>query len=98
LLRSPIPLLGKSVYVVFVHAASLIGSRDTVEEYLAYRMFPLSTSFFFGEIADWGGGGGTPVSKVTLPLPEFPLAKFQGESDDHFWVRVELWPRSRAWH
>jgi hypothetical protein len=63
LLRSPIPLLGKSVYVVFVHAASLIGSRDTVEEYLAYRMFPLSASFFFGEIADWGGGGGHQFQK-----------------------------------
>jgi hypothetical protein len=27
---------------------------------------------------------------VTLPLPEFPLAKFQGECNDHFQARVEL--------
>jgi hypothetical protein len=49
-------------------------------------MFPLSANFIFAQIAN----GETPVLKVTLPLPEFPLAKLQGESDDHFLVRVEL--------
>jgi hypothetical protein len=34
--------------------------------------------------------GETPMSKVTLPLLEFALAKLQGESNDHFLVRVEL--------
>jgi hypothetical protein len=29
----------------FLHALSLIGDRDTVEEYLACEMFPLSASF-----------------------------------------------------
>jgi hypothetical protein len=54
---------------------SLIGSQDMVEEYLAYEMFPFSASFSFGEIAD----GETPVSKVTVPLPNFPLTKLQGK-------------------
>jgi hypothetical protein len=48
--------------VSFVHAASLIGGREAVAEYLACRMFPLSTNFGFGEIAD----GETPASKVKL--------------------------------
>jgi hypothetical protein len=30
------------------------------------------------------------VSKVVVPLPEFPLGRFEGESNDHFLVRVEL--------
>jgi hypothetical protein len=49
-------------------------------------MLPLLTSFSFTKIVD----GETMVSKVTLPLPEFSLAKLQGESNDHFLVRVEL--------
>jgi hypothetical protein len=57
-----------------------------VEEYLACGMFPLSAGFGFREIAD----GETPVSKIVLLLPDFPLTKFQGESDDHFQARVEL--------
>jgi hypothetical protein len=56
----------------FVHATSLIGGRDTVEEYLAYEMFPLLASFGFDEIAD----GETSVSNITLLLPEFSLTKF----------------------
>jgi hypothetical protein len=40
-------------------------------------MFPLSADFGFSEIVD----GETPASKVTLPLPEFPLSKFQGNND-----------------
>jgi hypothetical protein len=55
-----------------------------IEEYLACGLFPASIGF--SEITD----GETLASKVTLPLPEFPLTKFRGESDDHFRVRVEL--------
>jgi hypothetical protein len=43
-------------------------------------------SFSFGGIAE----GETSISKVTLPLPEFPLAKLQGESNYRFLARVEL--------
>jgi hypothetical protein len=34
--------------------------------------------------------GETLVSKVVVALPEFPLARFEGESNYHFLVRVEL--------
>jgi hypothetical protein len=72
--------------LAFIGAMGLIGGREAVEEYLAYGMLLLSASISFAEIVD----GETPVSNVTLPLPEFPLAKLQGESNDHFLARVEL--------
>jgi hypothetical protein len=49
-------------------------------------MILLSVNFGFTKIVD----GETLVSKVLLPLPLFPLAMLQGESNDHFLVRVEL--------
>jgi hypothetical protein len=72
--------------VAFVQAMGLIGGRDTVKEYLACGLFPLSAWFSFGKIID----GEMPVSKVALPLPEFLLAKLQGETNDHFQERVDL--------
>jgi hypothetical protein len=42
--------------------------------------------FGFGEIAE----GKTPVSKLTVPLPEFHAAKAKGESDAQILARVEL--------
>jgi hypothetical protein len=72
--------------LAFVCVAGVIGGRDAVEEYLACKMFPLSASFGFEQVVD----GESPVSKVTMPLPEFPLTNLQGESDAHFLVRVEL--------
>jgi hypothetical protein len=72
--------------VVFVCATSFIGGRDVVEEYLACGLFLLSLRFGFGEIED----GETPMSKITLPLPEFPTARLPGETTDRFLVRVEL--------
>jgi hypothetical protein len=72
--------------LTFVHVTSLVDGQDTVEEYLACGMFLLWAGFGFTEIAD----GDTPVSEVTLPLPQFHLAKLQGEGDAHFLERVEL--------
>jgi hypothetical protein len=66
--------------VAFVRATSLIGGQNAVKEYLACGLFLLLVSFSLGEIAD----GEVRVSKITVPLPEFPLTKFQGESNDHF--------------
>jgi hypothetical protein len=73
--------------IIFVRAMGLIGGREAVEEYLAFGMFPLSANFDFIGIVD----GETPVSKIVVPLPEFPLARLEGESNDHFFLeRVEL--------
>jgi hypothetical protein len=40
--------------IAFVCATNLIGGRDVVEEYLAFGMFPLPSSFGFGEISEGG--------------------------------------------
>jgi hypothetical protein len=68
--------------VAFICATGFISGQDAVEEYLACRMFPLSASQKLQ--------GEMPILKVTLPLPEFPLAKLLGMSNDHFLVMVEL--------
>jgi hypothetical protein len=39
-----------------------------------------------GEIED----GETLASKITLPLPDFCVARHSEETNDHFWVRVDL--------
>jgi hypothetical protein len=43
-------------------------------------------SFGLGDIVD----GDTPMSKLTLPLSEFPVARLPKETNDGFRVRVEL--------
>jgi hypothetical protein len=70
----------------FFYATRSIGGWDATEEYMAWRLFPLLDSFGLREIED----GERPVSKITLPLPEFPVARFPEETDDHFRARVEL--------
>jgi hypothetical protein len=53
--------------VAFVKAASAIGGRDAVEEYLACGLYPLSASISFEGVTE----GVTPVLWVKLPLPKF---------------------------
>jgi hypothetical protein len=77
---------GEAGDVAFVKDTCTIGSRDTMEEYMACRLFPLSVSFNLGEIAD----GETSVLKLAIPMPEFPVARRPEETNDGFRVRVEL--------
>jgi hypothetical protein len=72
--------------VAFVKATHSIGGQDTVEEYMACRLFPLLASFSLGEVSD----GAAPDSRLSLPLLEFPVAKVMDETDDRFHMRVEL--------
>jgi hypothetical protein len=72
--------------VAFVKATHTIGGRDAVEEYMACGLSPLSANFNLGEIAE----GETPVSKLLVPLPEFPVARHPEDTNDGFWARVEL--------
>jgi hypothetical protein len=57
-----------------------------VEEYMACGMLPLSINFGFAKVVD----GETSMSKVNAPLPEFPLARAEGENNDRLLERVEL--------
>jgi hypothetical protein len=72
--------------VAFIKATRAIRGRDAVEEFMACELFPLSASFELGEISE----GETPVLKLTVPLPEFPIARRPGEKIDVFWPRVEI--------
>jgi hypothetical protein len=70
----------------FVKVTHTIDGQDAVEEYVSCRLFPSSVSFDLGEIAD----GETPVSKLTVPMLEFPIARCAEETNDGFQARVEL--------
>jgi hypothetical protein len=52
---------------------------------MACSLFPLSVSFDLGETVD----GEVPMSKLALPSPNFLIARFREETDDHFFVKVE---------
>jgi hypothetical protein len=69
--------------VAFVKATHTIDGRDVVEEYMAYRLFPLSTNFNLGKIVK----GKTPVSKLSVPLLEFPVTRRLEEMNDGFRAR-----------
>jgi hypothetical protein len=71
--------------MAFVKVTCAIGGRDAVEEYMACGLFPLSGSFNLGEIFE----GKMLVSKLTVPLPEFPIARRPDEMNNGFRVRVE---------
>jgi hypothetical protein len=49
--------------LAFIEASSIIGGHDTVEEFLAYGMWPLSKKIGF-EVETKG----TPLSKVVVPM------------------------------
>jgi hypothetical protein len=72
--------------VALIKAARTSGGRDTVEKYMACGIFPLSASFNLGEIADRE----TLVSKLAVPLQEFPVARCLKEANHGFRVKVEL--------
>jgi hypothetical protein len=69
--------------VAFVKATHTIDGRDVVEEYMPYRLFPLSTNFNLGKIVK----GKTPVSKLSVPLLEFPVTRRLEEMNDGFRAR-----------
>jgi hypothetical protein len=66
--------------LAFVKATWTIGGQDTVEEYMACELSPLSVSFDLGVILERE----TPVSKLMVPLPEFPISRCPDETNDGF--------------
>jgi hypothetical protein len=69
----------------FVWASQNIGGRDVVEEFLSCGVWPLSAGVDFEHVkVDF-----TPVSRLKISLPNFPL-RHEGEEDGAwFLVRVE---------
>jgi hypothetical protein len=70
----------------FVRATTTIGGQDTVEEFIAYKMFPLASGFGFKDVPV----GTTPVSKVQTLLPLFPVEPVSAEAASHVWRRWKL--------
>jgi hypothetical protein len=56
-------------YTTFVQATTTIGGRDTVEEFVAYKIFPLASCFNFKDVTV----DATPMSKIQTVLPLFPV-------------------------
>jgi hypothetical protein len=69
-------------YDVFVWASRNIGGRDTMEEFVSCGVWPLATDVSF----EHGKVGLTPISKLKVPLPRFPLSH---KDDTGFLARVE---------
>jgi hypothetical protein len=57
-----------------------------MEEYMACGLFLLLESFKLGVVVDRE----TPVSKLSVAMMDFPVARLLGGTNDHFWARVEL--------
>jgi hypothetical protein len=67
----------------FVWASKFIGGRDAKEVFLACSVSSLDAGVSFDQVSV----GGTPVSKLMVPLPKFVAAR---KDDIKFLVRVEL--------
>jgi hypothetical protein len=72
--------------VAFLKATRVTGDQNIVGDFMACELFPLSMSFNLGEISE----GETPVSKLTVALPKFPITRCLDETIDGFRARVEI--------
>jgi hypothetical protein len=71
-------------FVAFIEATSLIGGRDTVEEFLASGLWPLGQQFGF-EVETKE----SPLSKVSVLMPQITTAIRQREFEATFVVWIE---------
>jgi hypothetical protein len=71
--------------IVFVRATATIRGHDTIEEYVACKMYPLAVGFGFKSVPL----GATLVSKVETPLPLFAVGNVAAEHVDHVLVEIE---------
>jgi hypothetical protein len=71
--------------VAFVREPSTIGGRDTVEEFVVCKMYPLASSFGF-KVKTLGS---TPVSKVCTLLPVFSVEMVSAENASRVLAEAE---------
>jgi hypothetical protein len=72
--------------VAFVRAITTIGGRDTVEEFVACKMFPLTSGFGFKDVTI----GMTPVLKIQTPLSLFPVESVSAKDAACVLAEVEI--------
>jgi hypothetical protein len=70
----------------FVQAIATIGDRDTIEEYVSCKMYPLVAGFGFESVPL----GMTPVLKEETPLQLFVVGNIVAEHADHVLAEVEM--------
>jgi hypothetical protein len=77
----------------FIWASRNIGGRDALEEFVSCGIWPLAGDVSFKHVKV----GLTPVSKLKVPLPIFPLSHEDEEEDDaRFLARVEQEARNKV--
>jgi hypothetical protein len=69
----------------FVWASKCITGQDAVEEFVSCGVWPLAAGVDFEHVKV----GETPVSKLKVPLPRFPLCRQDDEDDTELLARVE---------
>jgi hypothetical protein len=67
----------------FIWASRNVGGRDAMEVFVSCNVWPLPTSVSFEHVKV----DSTPISKLKIPLPRFPLCHEDEEDDAHFLVR-----------
>jgi hypothetical protein len=77
----------------FIWASRNIRGRDALEEFVSCGIWPLAGDVSFEHVKV----GLTPVSKLKVPLPRFPLSHEDEEEDDAcFLARVEQEARNNV--
>jgi hypothetical protein len=71
--------------VAFVRVTATIGGRDTVEEYVACKMYPLAVGFGFESVPL----GMSSMSKVETPLPLFAVGTIAVGHANRVLVEIE---------
>jgi hypothetical protein len=79
--------------ISFIRVTITIGDRDTIEEFVACKMFPLACGFSFKDVTV----GMTPVSKIQTLLPLFPVEPVSAEDAAHVLVEVETEAERFLW-
>jgi hypothetical protein len=69
----------------FIWSSKCIGGRDIVEEFMSCGVWPLATDVNFEQVKD----DLTPILKLKVSLPRFPLSREDEEDDVKFLARVE---------
>jgi hypothetical protein len=71
-------------FKAFVEATALIGGRDAMEEFLASGLWPLGHRLgFSAETKE------SPLSKITMSMPQIDTAIGERESSAKFAARIE---------
>jgi hypothetical protein len=70
----------------FIRVTVTIGGWDTVEEFVACKMYSLASSFGFSGVTI----GTTPMLKVQMPFPLFPIEMVSTEDGSRVLAEVEM--------